>query len=59
MHSKVQINIQVTKEPPALLADCIIASVLKKKITPQKVRHIIENRIFFFTMIIYFLGTRL
>ncbi|CAF3749085.1 unnamed protein product [Rotaria socialis] len=36
MHSKVQINVQVTPEPAALLADCLIASVLKNNIPPQR-----------------------
>jgi hypothetical protein len=37
IHSKAQINVQVTPEPPSLLADCLIATVLKNNIQPQKV----------------------
>ncbi|CAF4433905.1 unnamed protein product, partial [Adineta steineri] len=31
IHSKVHINVQVTLESPALLADCLIATALKNK----------------------------
>jgi hypothetical protein len=37
IHSKVQIHVQVTPEPATLLADCLIASVLKNHIQPQNV----------------------
>ncbi|CAF1106978.1 unnamed protein product [Rotaria sordida] len=36
MHSKIQINAQVTHEPATLLTDCLIATVLKNNIQPQK-----------------------
>jgi hypothetical protein len=37
IHSKVQINVQVTSEPATLLADCLIATVLQNKIQSQQV----------------------
>jgi len=37
IHSKVQINVQVTPEPATLLADCLIAIVLKNNTQPHKV----------------------
>lgn len=40
IHSKVQINVQVTLEPPTLLADCLIATVLKNHNYPHRVRKI-------------------
>ncbi|CAF3716257.1 unnamed protein product [Adineta steineri] len=36
IHSKVHINVQVTLETPALLADCLIATALKNKRQLQK-----------------------
>lgn len=40
MHSKVQINIQVTSEPTTLLTDCLIATILKNNISPQRVGYL-------------------
>jgi hypothetical protein len=37
IHSKVQINLQLIREPAALLADCLIATVMKGNIQLQKV----------------------
>lgn len=37
IHSKVQLNLQVTYEPPTLLADCLIATVLRNHNHPKKV----------------------
>ncbi|CAF3342047.1 unnamed protein product [Rotaria sp. Silwood1] len=36
IHSKVQINVQVTPESATLLTDCLIAIVLKNNIQPQR-----------------------
>jgi hypothetical protein len=37
IHSKVQINVQVTHEPATLLSDCLIAAILKNNIQSKKV----------------------
>ncbi len=37
IHSKVQINVQVTHEPATLLTDCLIATILKNNIRPHNV----------------------
>lgn len=40
IHSKVQINVQVTLELPTLLSDCLIATILKNHNYPNRVRSI-------------------
>lgn len=51
IHSKVQINVQVTPEPATLLTDCLIATILKT-VQPHRVRFVLNNNnnqmIFFF-----------
>lgn len=37
IHSKVQIDVQMIKEPPTLLADCLIAAALKENLVQNKV----------------------
>ncbi|CAF0766322.1 unnamed protein product [Adineta ricciae] len=38
IHSKVQLNVQVTYEAPTLLTDCLIATVLRNHNHPQKAK---------------------
>lgn len=37
IHSKVQLNVQVTNEPPTLLADCLIATIMRNNPVPHQV----------------------
>ena len=57
--SKVQINVQVTPEPATLLADCLIAAVLKNNILPQKVCYEMELEGFFIQFLFSSVGQRL
>ena len=56
IHSKVQINVQVTPEPATLLADCLIATVLKNKIPLHKV---CDENFSFKEYVFFVLGKRL
>lgn len=54
IHSKVQINVQVTLESPTLLADCLIATVLKNHNYPHRVRCIGRNfQGMFFSLVLF------
>lgn len=38
IHSKVQINMQMVREPVTLLSDCLIAAIMKDRVTVDPVR---------------------